>query len=439
MRRLIANRMTVRRSPGPALAPSFLVAVLVFVFANVGVAREMEGRDSAWIGTWAAAPQPFMPGSLETFRNQTVRLIVHSSVGGSPLRLRISNTFGDRPLTLGRVHVALRSTGADIEAASARVVTFRGTRSVTVPVGAAIVSDPIALQLPALADLAVSFYFPRETPATTNHFLALQTSYVSSVAGDRTREATFKVGRTISSWPSLTGVEVKAPTSAGAIVVFGDSTVDGDGSTAETNHRWPDVLAQSLNRDAGSKGFGVLNEGIIGNRLLRRSPREPPSEFGDALGECGIARFDRDALGSSVTRIVILRLGINDIGLPGALAPATDAVGTVEIIDGYRKLIAKAHRRGVRITGTTLGPFEGATAGPGYYSPEKEAVRQEVNTWIRDGGEFDSVVDLDIVLRDPEHPSRLLPAFDSGDHLHPNDAGYAASAAAVPRTLFGAH
>jgi len=425
-------------SRSPALAPFFLVAVLAFAFTNIGAARDMEGRDNAWIGTWAAAPQPFMPGSLETFRNQTVRLIVHSSVGGGPLRLRISNTYGGRLLTLGKVDVALRTTGADIEAASARVVTFRGRRSATVPAGSMIVSDPVLLQVPALADLAVSFYLPRETPATTSHFLALQTGYVSSVAGDRTGDATFNVGRTINSWPFLAGVEVKAPTAAGAIVVFGDSTVDGDGSTAEANRRWPDVLAQSLNRDAGSRGFGVLNAGIIGNRLLRGSPREPPSEFGDALGESGIARFERDALGSSGTRFVVLRLGTNDIGFPGALAPATDIVGVADLIAGYRKLIAKAHRRGVRIVGTTLGPFEGAIAGPGYYSSEKEAVRQEVNAWIRNGGEFDGVVDLDLVLRDPEHPARLLPAFDSGDHLHPNDAGYAASVAAVPPTMFGA-
>jgi lysophospholipase L1-like esterase len=302
-----------------------------------------------------------------------------------------------------------------------------------------IVSDPVLLRVPALADLAVSIYLPRETSATTSHFLALQTSYVSSVAGDRTGDATFNAGRTISAWPFLTGVEVETPGAAGTIVVFGDSTVDGDGSTTDANHRWPDALAQSLNRDAGNSRFGVLNAGIIGNRLLQGSPREPPSKFGGAFGESGIARFERDALGSSGTRFVILRLGINDIGFPGPLAPVADTVAAGDLIDGYRKLIAKARRRGVRIMGTTLGPFEGAIAGLGYYSSEKEAVRQEVNAWIRNSGEFDGVVDLDIVLRDPEHPTRLHPAFDSGDHLHPNDAGYAASAAAVPRTIFGAH
>ncbi len=371
-------------------------------------------------------------------RNRTIRLIAHGSIGGHYVRLRLSNAYGRVPLVLGRVQVALRSKGAEIDAGTQREVSFGGTRSVTIPARATIDSDPVLLEVPPFADIAVSLYLPRQTPATTSHFLAMQSGYVSSGTGDSSGAIKFKVGKTISAWPFLTGIEVIAPNAAGTVAVFGDSTVDGDGSTMNANHRWPDELALALNRDAGSPKFGVLNAGIIGNRLLRQSPREPPSEFGDALGEAGITRFERDALGSPTTNYVIVRIGLNDIGLPGSVAPAADAVTATDVIEGYRTLIRMAHQRGVRIFGTTLSPFEGVDNLAGYYNADKDSVRQQVNTWIRTAGEFDSVIDLDTVLADPRHPSRLLPAFDSGDHLHANDAGNAASAAAVPLALFTA-
>jgi lysophospholipase L1-like esterase len=300
-------------------------------------------------------------------------------------------------------------------------------------------SDPVHLEFPRSTDLAVSLYFPRAAPATTSHLLAMQSGYISSEKGDRTGVSHFKVGKTIHSWPFLTSIDVYTSNALGALVVFGDSLVDGDGSTADANRRWPDEIARALNRAASGKDIAVLGAGIAGNRLLRGSPRDPPSEFGDALGVAGVARFERDALSSTATKWVIVRLGINDIGLPGSLAPANQATQAADIIEGYKTLIQKAHQHHVRIYAGTLGPFKGADVGPGYYSPEKEAERRKVNVWIRTSGGFDGVIDLDAILRDPSDQSRLLPKFDSGDHLHPNDAGNAASAVPITRLMLDAH
>jgi len=219
-------------------------------------------------------------------------------------------------------------------------------------------------------------------------------------------------------------------------VVFGDSTVDGDGSTVDANRRWPDAIAERLQRDAKTRPLGLLNEGIIGNRLLQGSPQA--TEFGRALGDAGLSRFTRDALDQSGVETVIVRIGINDIGFPGSLDPKAKPVSADELIAGYQKVIAAAHSRHVRIIATTVGPFEGAKVGENYYTPEKERVRQSVNEWLRKQDLFDGMIDLDRVLRDPAHPSRLRPAYDSGDHLHPNDKGYAASAEAVDLQLLAA-
>jgi lysophospholipase L1-like esterase len=409
------------------------------VCASVAGGSSAQGPAEPWIGTWSAAPQPFVPERLITFQNQTVRLIVHGSVGGESLRLRLSNTYGHEPLYIGATRTALRLAGADIKAGSSRVVTFHGERDVTIPVGATITSDPVPIELRKFADVAISLYFPRAASAMTSHLLAMQSSYISSVAGDQTLAEHFAVGKIIHSWPLLTGVEVRSSNASGALVVFGDSMVDGDGSTMDANHRWPDYLALALNRDGGKKAIAVLGAGIVGNRLLRASPHDPPTEYGNALGESGIDRFERDALWSPATKWVIVRLGINDIGLPGPLAPAGELPRAAEIIEGYRALIKKAHQHGVRIYATTLGPFEDADEGQGYFSAQKDALRQQVNAWLRSASGFDGVVDLDAVLRDPTHPSRLLAAFDSGGHLHPNDAGNEACAAAVPLLWFADH
>jgi lysophospholipase L1-like esterase len=351
------------------------------------------------------------------------------------LRIRVSNTYGDRPLVVGAAHVALRTSGADVDPGSDRALTFDGKAGATVPKGASAVSDGVRFAVPALSDLAVSLYLPGDAPATTSHLLALQEGYVSPETGDATGAAPFPVSRTIRSWPFLTGVEVDASPGDAAVVAFGDSWIDGDGSTPDQNHRLTDFLAKRQGAVAGHR-LGVVNEGIIGNRLLQDSPRE--SEFGAALGASGLHRFDRDALAQPGVRVVIVRVGGNDLGFPGAITPASRSVSAADLIAAYRTLAAAAHRHGVRVVAMTIAPFGGVTDPPGYASPEKDAVRREFNAWLRSSRDLDAVVDLDALLRDPGDPSRLRPSWDSGDHLHPNDAGYAAAAAAIPLSALGA-
>jgi lysophospholipase L1-like esterase len=408
-----------------------VLPALVACCAMIGTARPV-GSTAAehWVGTWAAAPQPFMPGALETFHDQSVRLIVYPSIGGSKLRVRISNIYGAEALKVGAVHIARVGNGAEIRSDTDRTATFGGKAATTIDAGREATSDPVDLDVPAAGALAITMFFPHTSPATTTHFLALQTSYVSSQKGDFTAAEHFPVEKTITSWPFLTGVDVVPRTRSAAVVVFGDSTVDGDGSTANTNRRWSDWLARRLRAEGGTRiSLAVLNEGIIGNRLLRNSPHQ--SEFGDALGEAGVARFTRDVLQQAGVTAVIVRIGVNDLGFPAAVDKDAEPVTAGALIDGYRKLISFAHAHGVRIFGTTIGPFEGVTTLAGYYTSEKETVRQQVNAWLRQRHELDGLTDIDRVLRDPHRPSRLLPAYDSGDHLHPNDAGYAACAEAV--------
>lgn len=401
-----------------------------------------ERRGENWIGTWAASAQPYIPGKIQSFSNQSLRLIVRTSAGGTKVRIKVSNTYGDHALLIGGAHIALRASGADIDPATDRVLKFRGLLSMSIPAGSMVVSDPVELNVPALSDLAVSLYFPETAAATTTHILALQTSYVAVENGDSTAKPKFPDAKPIHSWPFLTGVDVVASPRAAAIVAFGSSLTDGDGTTLDTNARWPNVLAERLQRGAAGKAeWSVLNEGIIGNRLLRDSP-QAGTPFGGSLGQAGLTRFDRDVLSQAGVRYVIVGLGINDIAFPGSLTPANEAVSAESIISGYRQLIARAHRKKIRIIGTTNSPFEDAflkTPHVEFFTSEKEAVRKKVNSWILTSGEFDAVVDLDQVLRDPDHPTRLLPAYDSGDHLHPNDAGSAAEANAMPLALFGRH
>jgi lysophospholipase L1-like esterase len=404
----------------------------------------LEGQ--AWIGTWATAAQAARPTSAQTFLNQTLRLIVHTSVPGKTVRIKLSNTFGDAPLVIGSAHIARRLQSADIDPGSDRRLAFAGHPSTTVPARSMVVSDPVDLDVPALSDLAISLFFPQATAGPTVHSLALQTNYISAETGDATAQATFPTAKTTATWPFLTGVDVAASSRGATIVAFGSSTTDGDGSTKDANRRWPDVLAERLQRSAGRLAeLGVLNEGIIGNRLLNDSPGTPSNPFGRALGEAGLTRFQRDVLDQPGVRYVFMCLGVNDILFPEfPFTPQTEKVTAEDIIAGYRRLVARARKRGIRVVGTTIPPFEGATftsAGLdlSFYTLERERARQAVNEWIRHGGGFDTVVDFDAALRDPARPTRLLPQYASDDHLHVNDAGNVAQANAIPLALFQRH
>jgi lysophospholipase L1-like esterase len=404
-----------------------------------GVAHGQAAKQ--WIGTWATAAQAFLPSSLQTYRNQSLRLIVHTSAAGTNVRIKVSNTFGDAPLVIGAAHIAHRTAGAKIDPQSDRVLRFQGKSSTTIAAGTMAVSDPVELDVPALSDLAISFFLPQRTEVKTSHSLAKQTSYVSPETGDATAEVNFPVAESIHVWPFLTGVDVEASLGAATIVAFGSSLTDGDGTTADTNGRWPDILAERLQKAAGKTELGVLNEGIIGNRLLYDSPKGAESPFGAALGQAGLTRFQRDVLDQAGVKYVILGLGINDILFPAfPFTPASEKVSAEDIISGYRQLIALAHAKSVHVIGTTNPPFENSAFGrlvAAFYTPEREAVRQKVNDWIRDSGEFDGIVDFDAVLRDPSRPTRLLPAYDSGDHLHPNNTGCSVEGKSIPLSLFG--
>ena len=395
-----------------------------------------------WIGTWATAAQPFVPSALLTYQNQTLRLIVHTSAGGTKVRIKLSNTYGDKSLVIGAAHIAHRTAAAEIDPNSDRALTFHGKSSTTVAAGSMAVSDPVALDVPALSDLAISLFLPQRTEAKTSHSMAKQTSYVSAETGDATALANFPAAKTIHVWPFLTGVDVEASPDAAAIVAFGSSLTDGDGTTIDTNGRWPDVLAERLQKAAqGNAKIGVLNEGIIGNRLLYDSPKGTQNPFGAGLGESGLARFERDVLAQAGVRYVIVGLGINDILFPAfSFTAPNEKVTAADIISGYRQLIARGHQKSVLVIGTTNPPFENSAFRglvAGFYTSDREAVRQEVNDWIRSSGEFDGVVDFDAVLRDPSRRTQLLPAYDSGDHLHPNNAGSRVEGSAIPLSLFG--
>lgn len=375
-----------------------------------------------WVGTWAASPQD--PARVwaqpREFADQTLRQVVHISMGGDTLRVRFSNELGRQPLVIGSARIAVSARGGAIVPGTSRPLTFGGRPSFTVPAGAPALSDPVALHVPPLTDLAVSLYLPDSTRATTFHPLASQTTYIST-PGDHTDAVAMPTAATATHWFLLTGVSVQAPENAAAIVAFGNSITDGASSTVDANARWPDALARRLRASGDIGRLAVLNEGISGNRLLH-----------DSAGTGALARFGRDVLRRPGVRYVIVLLGINDIGFSATPGFHNEDVTADQIIAGQRQLIARAHELGLTIYGATLTPFEGAD----YFTSTGEVKRQAVNRWIRTSGEYDGVIDFDRALRDPDHPTRFAPAYDSGDHLHPGDAGYEAMARAVDVKLF---
>jgi lysophospholipase L1-like esterase len=402
-------------------AVAFAVATLA---ANPAALAGPGNGNEHWVGTWSTAMHPPDAGFGITnagFNNQTLRQIVHTSVGGDQVRVKLS-TNGASALVIGAAHIALRDAGDAIVPGSDRTLTFSGNPVITIPTGAQILSDPVNLNVPVLGDLAVSIFVPGITGPATWHFEALQTSYISP-PGDFTASAVMPVGTTTTqAWFWLAAVEVTASKQTGAIVCLGDSITDGTASTPDTNNRWPNHLARRLIAQPGNHKMGVLDEGIAGNRILH-----------DIIAPNALARLDRDVLTQTgVTHVIVLE-GINDIGF-SAFLPA-EAVTADEIIAGHQQLIERAHARGLMIYGATLTPFAG-TMFPGYFTAAGEAKRQAVNAWIRTSGEYDAVIDFDLVTRDPNDPTFLFPAYDSGDGLHPSDAGYEAMGNAIDLKLF---
>lgn len=382
-----------------------------------------------WVATWSASPQPvwgsdfLFPTNVPTaLRGQTVRQVARVSLGGPRVRIVLSNTYGRQPLTLGKATVAQPAPGGAVVADSLRTVTFGGREAATILPGASLVSDPVALSVPALGQLAVSLYLPGETPVSTFHWDGRQTGWI--VSGDQTTAPKLGTGhdatQSTTARPLLAGIQVEAAPTARAVAVIGDSITDGATASLDKDSRWPDFLAARL----APHGVAVVNAGISGARLLS-----------DGMGVNALARLERDVLAQPGVQSVIVMLGINDISWPGtAFAPASPRPTLEALTAGYRQLIEQARSRGVRVIGATLTPFEGALPGTpldNYYHPDKDVLRRQVNDWIRHSGVFDAVIDFDAALRDPSHPTRIGARFDSGDRLHPGDEGNRAMAEAV--------
>jgi lysophospholipase L1-like esterase len=367
----------------------------------------------SWIGTWSCAQVGGADSgpSRDGFRDQTLRSIVRISAGGSAVRIRLSNLFGDRPLTVGAAHVAVRRAGAATVPGTSCAVTFAGRPTVVIPAGRRLFSDPVPLRTADGADLAVSLGLPDPTGPASWHPAALTTSYQAEGAGHGPDADGRAFARTSRSWYFLDGVDVVNPSLRGAVVAFGPSTTDGIGSLPDANERYPDELSRRLLKLPGGERMTVLNAGIAGNRLL--------SDNG-ICGPSALNRFARDVVQQSGVRAVLLWEGTNDVATrPG--------LGLGPFADAYTRLIEAAHASGLTIIGATLQPHEGA----GFYSHAGNRLREAVNEWIRWSGAFDGVADFDRILLDPQHPRRLLPAYDSGDHLHPGHAGYDAIADSI--------
>lgn len=401
---------------------SLVTAAALAAFAAGAPAQaQSDATAPHWVGSWGAPPA--FPNGPEV-TNQTIRQLVRLSLGGHAVRIRLSNEMGSAPLVIGAAHLAKPGTSpGSIDLASDKVLTFGGRPGVTIPPGAPALSDPVALDVQALDSLAISLYVPRDTGPAATHPLGRATTFLLD-GGDKTGAESLPGANTSTARFFLSGVDVDAP-DAGTVVTLGDSITDGYGSTLDANRRWPDVLAERL--VAAHAAVGVVDAGISGNRVLHDLPE---AQFGPAA----LARFDRDVLAVPGVTSVILMESINDIGHPTSAALADQTVTADDIKAGLTQIADRAHAHGLKIYGATLTPFAG-TVFPGYFSPEGEAKRQAVNSFIRTSRTFDGVIDFDAVVRDPDHPDHIQAAYDFGDHLHPNDAGYAKMGEAVDLTL----
>jgi len=403
----------------------FLISIAVFIC----VSSPLQAAQPHWVGSWAASQQLVEPHNAlgeDELRDSTLRQIVHLSLGGTKLRLHLSNRFGTAPLRFVSVHIArsVAAASSKIDTATDKALTFSGSADVTVPAGADYISDPIDFRAAPFADIAISLHLETPPAEETGHPGSRATSYVTH--GDHVSEGDLADAKKVEHWYFISGIDVAAPPAAVAIVTLGDSITDGHGATTDANNRWPDVLAKRLQANAATREVAVLNHGIGGNRILL-----------DGLGPNALARFDHDVLTQPGAQYVVVLEGINDIGTLSREheVPAAEHDALVRhIIAAYEQMIVRAHTHAIKVFGATILPFVSSS----YYHPgtAAEADREAINAWIRAPGHFDAVIDLDKITRDPEHPERLKTAFDSGDHLHPSPEGYAAMANAIPLSLF---
>jgi lysophospholipase L1-like esterase len=409
-------------------------SAIFLLILSAGTSRAQPGIPPAantviWVVSWGASqqvPEPQNAIPADDLRDATVRQIFHLSVGGSALRVHLSNAFGTEALRFTSVHVArpLSPSSSAIEEPSDRPLTFAGSAEVTVPPGSEFISDPLELSVAPLSDLTVTFHLDSPPAQETGHPGSRATTYY--VHGDAVSAANLTEPKHVDHWYQVSEIDVQAVPGAAAVVALGDSITDGHGATTNGNDRWTDVLSQRLQNLPGTRNIGVSNQGIGGNHLLT-----------DGLGPNALARFDRDVLAPANVRWVIVFEGVNDLGglaRNGEVSPAEHAALVQRVLAAYTQVIVRAHAHGLRVYGATITPYVGST----YYHPGplSESDRQTVNQWIRDSGHFDAVIDFDAVVRDPQHPDQLLPTYDCGDHLHPSPGGYKAMGTAIPLDLF---
>ncbi|SCG51473.1 Lysophospholipase L1 [Micromonospora echinaurantiaca] len=423
-----------------ASAAALLVAGTPAVVASAGPdsTSGARGDRAVWAGSWAAAvTRGNATGLTNTgLNNQSVRMVVHTSVGGPRLRVRLSNIYGEQAVQVGRATIARPNTAtaddhSDIDPASLRELRFNGAASATMNRGAELLSDPIDFPVGDQQDLVLTVHFPTPTGPVTFHGQSRQTNFIGATDLTSAADGAGFTIRPNCCWFFLSGIDVQRRHSPGSVVVLGDSIGDGNGSTVNANKRWPDLLADRLiDARPDVRTPGVLNLSLAGNRLNHEGPEPGAGGFPGyhELGPNAVSRLDEDVFAQTDARTVVTHLGINDIWMSGDSAE--------QIIAALRQINQQVKARGLRSLVATLTPYEGH-GNPGVWTPEKEATRQAVNAYLRGSGEFDGLLDFDRVLRDPAQPSRLLPAYDSGDHIHPNDAGNQAMADAVPLRLLG--
>jgi lysophospholipase L1-like esterase len=413
-------------------ARSFFATIGLLICLGFLPLRSPSAASSApeiWVATWGCSqqiPEPQNELPIDDLRDATVRQIFHLSVGGSALRVHLSNAFGTEALHFTSIHIAhpLSTSSPAIDPSTDQQLTFAGKPDVLIPPGAEFVSDPVNLKVAPLSDLAVTFHLDIPPARQTAHPGSRATTYY--VHGDSVAAATLLEPKRVDHWFQISAIDVQVPPGSAALVVLGDSITDGHGATTNGNDRWTDVLAARLQGSPQTRNIGVSNQGIGGNHLLT-----------DGLGPNALSRFDRDVLAPAGVRWLVVFEGVNDLGglARTGEVPLADHAALVErVLSAYRQLVERAHAHGLQVFGATITPFVGSD----YYHPGplSEADRQAVNQWIRAAGHFDGVIDFDAVVRDPNHPDQLLPSFDCGDHLHPSPAGYKAMGEAIPLTVF---
>jgi lysophospholipase L1-like esterase len=402
----------------------FRLLFVLLIGASTLAAQSGAGKQATgpWVGTWAASPFNGDPWhTVPTVVDSTLREIVHTSIAGKQVRVRLTNEFGREPLRVDAATIAMSAGVSNVDASTLHDLTFGGAPSIVIPPGAQALSDPVAMDAPALANLAISIYLPLQQVSDVSvHSSAQQDNFIQT--GNHVRDASLGSPVVTPSWYFVAGVDVEPVSEhAGAVVAFGDSITDGALSTENANHRWPDYLAARLKSNPTTAQLAVLDEGIGGNCILIH-----------CVGQNALARFDRDVLSQAGVKYLIILEGINDIGALHNPNRPDYKLTAEDLEQGLAQLVARAHEHGIKVFGATLTPYKGA----GYFTEQGEQIREAFNHWILTSGVFDGAIDFDKATRDSANPLMFSPQYDGGDHLHPKDAGYAAMADSIDLALF---